>query len=335
VKNVLLEKENENESRIYGDFGMEAVVYKIANELNELRPTNIGITDDKGTFIASNFSGDKSHDLISKIVKQYATIPINNYIKQDLPNSNYFLYIYNICSSIFIVCITNAQESLVLRKFGQITRDYGSLLLDASQPPPKKAAEITQDDRIIAVAFSKAGDLGPATVSWLPKSLGEKDLFEISAKSLLILSAGFDRSTGIHETSSLIPFPSLNSIGSVYTFGIPDENARGKSYDATISVLLKEEFRKALLERLELFEKGAKAIAEKILAGEEPDSLIAQLYTYVAEALDKKVEAFTSPQTEQIIPTDQKLKKAMVDEIKNIQIEHPKSLELDFSRKHK
>lgn len=314
---------------------MEAVVYKIANELNELRPTNIGITDDKGIFIASNFSGEKSHSLISKIVKQYAAIPINNYIKQDLPNSNYFLYIYKICSNVFIICITNAQENLVLRKFGQITRDYGSLLLEALQPAPKKAAEIAEDYRIISVAFSKAGDLGPTTVSWLPKSLEEKDLFEISAKSLLILSAGFNRTTGIHETSSLIPFPSLNGIGLIYTFGIPDENARGKSYDATITVLLKEEFKKALLERLELFEKGAKAVAEKILAGEEPELLIAQFYKYVAESLDKKVEAFTSPQTEQIIPSDQKLKKAMVDEIKHIQIEHPKSLELDFSRKPK
>lgn len=310
----------------------KTVVYKIANELNELRPTNIGITDANGTFIASNFS-ENSHQLISKIVKQYASIPINNYIKQDLPNSNYFLYIYKICTNIFIICISDAQENLVLRKFGQITRDYGSLLLDTLQPSPKKAVEIAEDDRIISVAFSKAGDLGPSAVSWQPKSLTEKDLFEIAAKSLLILSAGFERSLGLRESSSLLPFPSLKGIGLIYTFGIPDERARGHSYDATITILLKEEFKKALLERLELIEKGAKAVAEKIQAGEKPDALIVQFYQYVSDSLNKQVDAFTSPQTQQIVPADQQLKGAMVDEIKRIQIEHPKSLDGEFKYK--
>ncbi len=308
---------------------IKQVVYKIAEELGALRPTNIGILDAKGNFIASNFS-ENSHGLISKIVKQYASIPINNYIKQDLPNSNYFLYIYKISTDVFIVCITNIAENLVLKKFGQITREYGSLLLETLQPVPEKP-KIPQDDRIIAVVFSKAGDLGPTAVTWMPKSLPERNIFEIAAKSLLILSAGFDRSIEFKETSSVLPFP--NGIGLVYVFMIPDPSARGKAYDAAISVILKVEFRKALLERLELFEKVVKVAVDKIKDQKPAASLIEQLYEYVSKSLDMKVEAFTSPQAQTEVPSDFELKSAMVQEIKRIQIEHPKSLELDFDRK--
>ncbi len=311
---------------------VKEVVYKIANELNELRPTNIGILNADGTFVASNFS-ESSHSLISKIVKQYASIPINNYIKQDLPNSNYFLYIYKICTDMFIVCITDKQENLVLGKFGQVTRDYGPVLLACYQPTPNKKKKIPSDDRIIAIAFSKTGDLGPTAVNWMPKSLSEREVFEIAAKSLLILSAGFDRSIDLREYSSVLPF--LGGIGMVYVFSVPDARARGQSYDAAITVLLRAEYRKALLERLELFEKGAKRVADKIREGVQPSSIIEQFYEYVSHSLDQKVEAFTSPQSQKMIPTDFELKSAMVKEVKHIQVEHPKSLEEDFERRRR
>ncbi|MHA1266753.1 MAG: hypothetical protein ACTSRS_16070 [Candidatus Helarchaeota archaeon] len=309
---------------------LKEVVYKIAYELNEIRPTNIGLLRGNGEVIASNFS-EGSHNLIKKIVKQYAYIPINNYIKQDLPNSNYFLYIYKISSDIFIICITNTAERLVLQKFGQITRDYGSLLLEELQPALKKPKKIPIDDRIIAVIFSKTGDLGPTAVTWMPKSLSEREIFEIAAKSLLILSAGFDRSINLRESSSILPFS--GGFGMVFIFSIPDERARGKSYDAAITVLLRKEYRRALLERLDLFEKAAKRVADKISQGSQPKKLIEQLYEYVSSALNQKVEAFTSPQTQKVIPSDVELKKAMIGEVKRIQVEHPKSLELDFHRK--
>ncbi len=307
---------------------IKSVVYNIATELNELRPTNIGILNADGNFIASNFS-EGSHGLISRIVKQYASIPINNYIKTDLPNSTYFLYIYKISTDIFIVCITNTAEALVLKKFGQITRDYGDILLESLQPTPEKPG-IPEDERIIAISFSKAGDLGPSAVAWMPKSLSEQKVFEIAAKSLLILGAGFDRTRNLQDTSSVLPFP--GGIGLVYVFAIPDIHARGKAFDASISVILKAEYRKALLERLDLLEKVVKAVAEKIKEQQPADSLIEQLYEYVSKSLDKRVDAFTSPPTQQVIPSDQELKQAMVDEIKHIQVEHPKSLDLDFSR---
>ncbi len=313
---------------------VKQVIYKVAEELNEIRPTNIGLLDEKGAFIASNFS-ESSHELISKIVKQYSSIPINNYIKQDLPNSNYFLYIYKISSQVFIVCITNTMENLVLRKFGQITRDYGSVLLEHLQPAPEKPKPetIPIDERIVAVAFSKTGDLGPKAVSWMPKSLSEQEVFEISAKSLLILSAGFDRSLALHESSSVLPF--THGIGMVFVFSVSDLHSRGLSYDAAITVLLKKEYRKALLERLELFEKGAKSLAERIREGTQPNTLIEQFYQYISHSLNLKVEAFTSPQAQKVIPHDYHLKNAMVNEIKRIQVEHPKSLDLDFSRRKK
>ncbi len=310
---------------------LKSVVYNIANDLNTLHPTNIGILRADGSFIASNFS-ENSHALISKIVKQYASIPINHYIKQDLPNSNYFLYIYKISTEAFIVCITNTHEDFVLKKFGQITRDYGSLLLEALQPTPSKP-KIPEDERIIAVVFSKAGDLGLGAVSWMPKSLSEKKIFEIAAKSLLILSAGFENASTLLDTSSVLPFP--NGIGLVYVFSIPDPQARGKAYDAAISVILKAEYRKALLERLDIFEKTAKLVAQKIKQKAKPDPLIEQFYEYISNSLNKKVEAFTSPQAQHVIPSDQELKVAMVKEIKRIQVEHPKSLELDFSHKRR
>ncbi|HUX99248.1 MAG TPA: hypothetical protein VMV49_06805 [Candidatus Deferrimicrobium sp.] len=312
---------------------LKSVVYKIAEELNrELRPTNIGILNASGSFIASNFSAN-SHTLISKIVQQYAAIPINNYIKQDLPNSNYFLYIYKISPDVFIVCISDTPENLVLKKFGQIARDYGALLLEVLQPSPPEPKKVPQDDRIVAIVYSKAGDLGPSAVSWMPKPLSDQLVFEIAAKSLLILSAGFDRTVALRESSSVLPFP--QGIGMVYVFSIPDNRARGKSYDAAFTLLLKEEYRKALLERLDLFEKGANKLADRIREGGQPDSLIEQFYEYVSNSLNKKVEAFTSPQAQTVIPSDQILKNAMVDEVKRIQVEHPKSLDLDFSHKVK
>ncbi|NVM28380.1 MAG: hypothetical protein HWN65_06025 [Candidatus Helarchaeota archaeon] len=311
---------------------LKEAVYKIAQELNEIRPTNIGILDANGSFIASNFS-EGSHNLISKIVKQYSSIPINNYIKQDLPNSNYFLYIYKISTEIFIVCITNTLENLVLQKFGQITRDYGSVLLEHLQTPPAKPKKVPVDDRIVAVAYSKTGDLGPTAVSWMPKSLNEQEIFEIAAKSLLILSAGFDRSLALHESSSVLPFE--HGIGMVFVFSIVAPHTRGRTYDAAITLLLRKEYRKALLERLDLFEKDAKMLADKIRGGGRPDLLIEQFYEYVSNSLNQRVEAFTSPQAQKVIPSDFELKKAMKQEVKRIQVEHPKSLDLDFRRRRR
>jgi len=167
----------------------------------------------------------------------------------------------------------------------------------------------------------------------MPKPLSDQLVFEIAAKSLLILSAGFDRTVALRESSSVLPFP--QGIGMVYVFSIPDNRARGKSYDAAFTLLLKEEYRKALLERLDLFEKGANKLADRIREGGQPDSLIEQFYEYVSNSLNKKVEAFTSPQAQTVIPSDQILKNAMVDEVKRIQVEHPKSLDLDFSHKVK
>ena len=312
---------------------IKSVVLKIAEELNrEIRPINIGILNADGTFIASNFSSN-SIDPISQIVKQYASIPINNYIKQGLPQSNYFLYIYKISTNIFIVCITDTPENLVLKNFGQIARDYGNILLDTLQPAPIKPKKIPEDDRIVAVVFSKAGDLGPSAINWMPKSLKDQTCFEVAAKSLLILSAGFDRTPNMKESSSVLPFPW--GIGMVFVFAIPDPNARGESFDAAITIILREEYRKALLERLDLFEKTAKAVAAKIQGGADATGLVEQFYEYISNTLDKKVEAFTSPQAQQVIPADHKLKLAMVDEIKRIQVEHPKSLDLDFSHRPK
>lgn len=325
MRKVRLVREKERVIRM----AVKEVVYKIASELNVIRPTNIGILYGNGTFIASNFS-ESSHDLISKIVKQYATIPINNYIRQDLPNSNYFLYIYKISSEIFIVCITDTPENQVLQKFGQITRDFGSLLLETVQPSTPVPKVIPEDSRIIAVLFSRTGDLGPTAISWMPKSLNEKAVFEIAAKSLLILSAGFDRNVELRESSSIIPFS--NGFGMVFVFSIPEERARGKAYDAAITVLLRQEYRKALLERLELFEKAAKQVADDIRSYKQPTQLIEQLYEYVSRSLEQKVEAFTSPQAQKVIPTDFELKNAMVQEVKRIQVEHPKSLVVDFKR---
>ncbi|MBD3228554.1 MAG: hypothetical protein GF329_10235 [Candidatus Lokiarchaeota archaeon] len=290
----------------------------VLKSLKDVNLKNIMIIKTNGKLLANNFP-DKAINYIKNIVKKYKTIPVNNYVKASV-SGTLKLILYKIISNMFIICLAQEEEKKVIQKFKEIYKKFSYKLIELYEQP-KKEIETKSSKIIKNIVFSKANEAGPSPIAWIPENLNEQEKFEISAKSILVLSAGFDQTSPnrMDNVSSIIPFISLNCIGLVYTFMIPSKQARGNYYDAAITVLVKESFKKLLLDHLERLEIEIKEITKEIINGKTPKYLLQILKQNLDQIMSEKPE---SPKTQSI---DNYLKKLMMSEIKKIQDEKPYS----------
>jgi hypothetical protein len=270
-----------------------------------------------GKLLANNFP-EKALDYIKNIINKYKKIPVNNYVRANV-SGNSKLILYKISDNIFVVCLSQEDEKKLVEIFKIIYKKYNNVLIELfGEKTPKVTVK---PSRIIkSIIFSKANDMGPTPIAWYPEDIDEQQKFEIAAKSILVLSAGFDQnSKHMDNTSSIIPFMNMNCIGLVYTFSIPSRKARGNSFDAAITVLVPNSYKKLLLSRLEKLELELKDITTDIKAGKNPNQLLIMLKQNFEQVLNFESQ---TPKTQSI---DESLKKLMVSEIKKIQEKKPYS----------
>ncbi len=94
------------------------------------------------------------------------------------------------------------------------------------------------------LSFSMFSDVkGPVPVYCYPKSVPESTQVEIAMKSVSLLMGEAIYQAGLSNDLKyfgILPFPDLNYIGLTYFFLIPDDNARGKSKAATVTIVVKD-----------------------------------------------------------------------------------------------
>lgn len=94
------------------------------------------------------------------------------------------------------------------------------------------------------VSFSMFSDVkGPVPIYCYPDSISETTQIEIAMKSVSLLMGEAVYQAGLSNDLKffgILPFPDLNYIGLTYFFLIPDEEARGKSKAATVTIVVEE-----------------------------------------------------------------------------------------------
>jgi len=278
-----------------------------------------------GKLLANNFN-ERAIQFIKSIINKYKDLEMKNYIKANVSNQ-YNLIVYKLSPSIFIACLSKENEKVLISKLKEVSFKYNDILQKLfglgieSYKYSDKEQDIREYKFIKYIVLSKVDDIGPTSIAWLPENLEDQEKFEISAKSLLVLSAGFDPmvSKKMDHSSSIIPFVKFGCIGLVFTFLIPSLKARGKSYDAAITVLVPEIYKKLLLEKLDQMEFEIKEVVKEIKNGKNPRNLL----MYLRSKLEKIMrERITKPKVQSL---DDTLKKIMISEIRKIQEKKPYS----------
>ena len=122
-------------------------------------------------------------------------------------------------------------------------------------------SEITLEDIIMGVVYSRFDNRGPEPISYYPK-LEYTQLQRISLKSIALLAG----SEGlVSKNVAVIPFPKMKMSAVIYFFEIPVEGARGNNLDATVSVLINQKYLSVFYKNMELFEQITRASIDQII----------------------------------------------------------------------
>ncbi|MHA1271718.1 MAG: hypothetical protein ACTSPY_18160 [Candidatus Helarchaeota archaeon] len=294
------------------------VLTQILESIKNLNLNNLMIMKSNGRLLANNFP-DSAIKYIKKIILKYNEIPVNNYVKANV-SGDLNLILYKISTNIFLICLTREDEKNIVKKFKVVSKKFSYLLFEMFKD--FKTKEKVKKFRFIKyIVYSKVSDLGPTPIAWIPENINDQEKFEIAAKSILVLSAGIDRTSRVSmdHTASIIPFVNLDCTGLVYTFSIPSSRARGNSFDATITVLVPRAHKKLLLMKLDSIEYELKEIVNQIISGRNPTYLLESIRENIEQILNKKND---TPATQTL---DNTLKQLMMSEIKKIQEKKPYS----------
>ncbi len=287
----------------------------IAEELKNLGITNYGLVRRDGSFFDTSLS-ESAQQIISKIVVNNESIPVNSYIKRKLVRKDNFIYIYKVCYNGFLICISSLDSGMILNELKQITDKFGFQLFSYFKTIRKvqKVQEISKYpvmEPISAVILSKNKDYMPEPIAWIPSSLSEVDALRIANKALLLILGDTDE---IKECYSLIHFMKIKRLGLIYLFEIPN---RTKSSSATLTILFDESIKKKILKKIEDLENQIKTFLDEnkqnFNFSNEKLKVLHDEIISIFNRPDKGVEAISTRRNSEHV-----LKETMIKEIKKI-----------------
>ncbi len=123
----------------------------------------------------------------------------------------------------------------------------------------------TVNEMIQGLIYSKFENIGPMAVAWYP-DLEKKDLSSIALKSINLFTAEEGK---VPDSISVIPFSIIHRIGIVKCFEIPDSNARGLARDATLTLLVEENYNNLILRFIDDLDKLLDNIVGRLLVNEQ------------------------------------------------------------------
>ncbi|MHA1650679.1 MAG: hypothetical protein ACTSYB_10840 [Candidatus Helarchaeota archaeon] len=189
------------------------------------------------------------------------------------------------------------------------------------------AKEDTSKQIICGLIYSKFENIGPTAIAWYP-NLDHKYLSSIALKSLNLFTAEEGK---VPESISVIPFSFIHRIGIVKCFEIPDETARGRARDATLTLLVDENYNNLILRYIDDISNLLDNITGRILVNEQINAskdeikrVITESFAYIID----NIEVFQALEKERMEyePKIEHLK-AMISEIEAIIEEYIKDMD--------
>ncbi|NVM53949.1 MAG: hypothetical protein HWN66_09640 [Candidatus Helarchaeota archaeon] len=142
---------------------------------------------------------------------------------------------------------------------------------------------------IAALIYCKFLDIGPEAVAWYP-DLERKARSAVALKSINLFAAEGGK---VPENISVIPFSSFSVIGIVKCIEVPDPGARGKARDATLTILVDENYNNLVLRYIDDLDKLLTHVSGRILVNEQVKAdvddlrkVVIESYTYITENMD-------------------------------------------------
>ena len=179
---------------------------------------------------------------------------------------------------------------------------------------------LINDIKIEALIYSKFENIGPDAVAWYP-DLERRTLSAVALKSINLFAAEGGK---VPESISVIPFSAFSLIGIVKCIEIPDPTARGKARDATLTILVSEDYNNLVLRHIDDLDKLLSKVAGKILVNEQVDateddirSTIIESFEYIKDNMDV-FEALEQDREKFLADPKIKQLKAMLSEIETL-----------------
>jgi len=142
-------------------------------------------------------------------------------------------------------------------------------------------SELTYGE-VDALVYCKFKDIGPMPIAWFPK-VEQKTLSAIALKSINLFAAEGGK---VPENVSVIPFSAFNQMGCVKCLEVPDSNARGGARDATLTILVNEEYNNLVLRHIDDLDKLLTHVAGRILVNEQVNAAEEDLQRVIKESFD-------------------------------------------------
>ncbi len=174
-------------------------------------------------------------------------------------------------------------------------------------------------DKIIqALIYSKFEDIGPMAIAWYP-TVDRTILSAIALKSINLFTAEDGK---VPESISVIPFSINHQIGIVKCFEIPDKGARGGARDATLTLLVDENYNNLVLRYTDRIDQLMNNVTGRILVNEQINAELSEFKKVLKESfayIIENIEIFQvlEQDREEFEPKIENLK-AMISEIENL-----------------
>ncbi|MHA1266334.1 MAG: Rab family GTPase [Candidatus Helarchaeota archaeon] len=144
-------------------------------------------------------------------------------------------------------------------------------------------------DVLHGIVVSKFGIAGPEAIGWFPNDKFESaSLTEISVKAVSIL-AGEEGSIPDPENLSVLPIPKQRLSAVIFIFEVPDPQARGGAFIATVSVLFNQKYTSVIYKTLEDLARMLAPIGNRLIApirnNEDLTPFIRELYQEIQDFL--------------------------------------------------
>ncbi|MHA1130241.1 MAG: hypothetical protein ACTSQI_00795 [Candidatus Helarchaeota archaeon] len=134
--------------------------------------------------------------------------------------------------------------------------------------------------KIKGLIYSKFENIGPMAIAWYPE-ITRKNLSAIALKSINLFTAEEGK---VPESLSVIPFSIIHRIGIVKCFEIPDQDARGRVRDATLTLLVDENYNNLILRYIDDLDKLLDNISGRLLVNEQINASKADIKLVLRES---------------------------------------------------
>ena len=229
-----------------------------------------------GTVVDSNLDNEILGNMIRILKAIHQNVEINNIVLFE------DLIIFKLTANFFIILKDKLPVAKLKTFFRLISKKYRE-----SIERQYSTQKITKHIETNLILFSMALGKGPEPITYIPEQFNEDKVAKITMKSLLVLQ--METEGAKEDMVSFQPFIEQKALGIIFLFQVEDERARGKAYDATLTILVDYKYRAIIYENHSALESLLKTIRNKITEAYRHD----QNFKEILKELKEKIETLS------------------------------------------